>query len=233
MKHSRAVVFYRTRVAAESLAEPISYLGLETFVVPCVLSRSNKVFYPETNPEGEYIPSEVMIYIASNFNGRPVVLDHPLVTESNPRGSANAVEVYARHFGVIMNCSFYPPTSSDGDEGRMRADLYLWPSRARGKSLELVQKAIQGQAVEVSIGAYVLYDETPGELNGLSYSKIWITGDGDHLAFIDDGEGACNNDAGCGTNMKGTKQTNQESSKRRSNGYETLPVVSSRRVLIA
>lgn len=166
------------------------YQGREHLVVPVVLMVGNIVVEPITGDgRGEFVPGDVLQQAPSQWDGRPVVPGHP------PSGSANTPQrLEARQIGTLFNSRF--------QGGRLVSEAWLDTERAQavGKNaLSVLERLRRGEAVEVSVGAWVTLEDAPGTAGGKQFARRWMHISADHLAMLPEGaEGACSLADGCG-----------------------------------
>ncbi|MEB3090005.1 hypothetical protein, partial [Parvimonas sp. M20] len=68
-----------------------------------------------------------------------------------------------------------------------------------GDATETYQRVLDGEMVDVSVGAFIDIVEGAGIHNGKNYAGSWANVVPDHLAFLSAGvQGACTVEAGCG-----------------------------------
>lgn len=130
------------------------------------------------------------------WNGRPVVVDHPVDGEG--RGmSASDVEVLEQSYlGKLLNTKV--------EDGKLKVeawlDLVAIDASESDKVIDMWTRLQGGEVVEVSVGAIVTVKSAEGEYDGKSYSGVWDTVIPDHLAFLGGEQiGACSVADGCGT----------------------------------
>lgn len=169
------------------------YTGISYLVVPVVAMVGNSVVWPVTSDVREYVPASVLSVAAEQWNGRPVCYNHPYV--NGKYVSANSPDVLKQFsYGLIFNSYF------DVSDLKLKMEAWLDPIRAEEiGATEIITKIQSGEIVEISIGAWITYDEISGTCNGLDYSLVWVACASDHLATLPNGlTGACSIEAGCG-----------------------------------
>jgi hypothetical protein len=178
--------------SARTAQTRIVYLyGVKHIVVPVVALLGDVIVRPLGSRGPELVPASELQLVPQAWNGRPVVLGHPYdgtVSANDPA----VLDAYA--FGTMFFARY--------DTGALQCDAYLNTARAEqlgGSCVDLLVKCINGEAVEVSVGAYVTLIESPGVHNGQPYIGYWSGIVPDHLAFLPEGQiGACSIDMGCG-----------------------------------
>jgi hypothetical protein len=166
--------------------------GREHLVVP-VVALMEGVLWPVNAKGREYVPLDVLTQNPAAWNGRPVMPDHPFDGQSMV--SANDVELLdAQAFGTMFKTRV---------EGRqLVSEVWLDPeaaARSGAGALSVLQRVRDKQPVEVSVGAWVILEQTPGVFEGKPYMARWLGIMPDHLAMLPDGaQGACSVAMGCG-----------------------------------
>jgi hypothetical protein len=172
--------------------------GREHVVVPIVAMIGDAVIRPMNSRGPEYIPADVLSSICASWNGRDVVMapdvGHPTLNGSPI--SANSPDVADRHcYGRVYNARY--------EDNRFRADMWLDPIRAAAvgpHAVDVIDRALAGLPVEVSIGATAYERAEPGTSpSGVAYDYRWVHAESDHLATLPRGlAGACSVEMGCG-----------------------------------
>lgn len=127
------------------------------------------------------------------FDGRPIVPGHPY--NGKDYTSANLPEVFNN-----QQCGMLFHTGLNGKN--LGSEIYLDIERCTslgGDANNSLTALQEGRSIDVSIGVYFESIEEHGELNGQEYSSVWTEIWADHLALLPNGEGACNQNMGCGT----------------------------------
>jgi hypothetical protein len=162
--------------------------GREHLVVP-VVALLEGVIHAVNAQTPELVPLSTLQKAAESFNGRPVTLGHP--RKNGVQCSAQDPTAAASHIGTIRNSRIVGK--------KMLCEALIEKSRAKQLDAEMYLALMNGEPQEVSIGASVVTDRTPGTFNGKPYMASWTFADGDHLAFLPDSRGACSVEMGCGT----------------------------------
>jgi hypothetical protein len=167
-------------------------------VVPVVALLGDTTIWPVNAPAPEYVPAETLAVAPQGWNGRPCVGDHP--QDNGTQISANSPRILEREaFGRIFDAQFKNNSLAvEGWLDRSRADALPEPQRTN--ALDVLDRVLAGEVVEVSVGCYVVTEEHPGiDANGMAYNEIWTEVVPDHLAFLPAGStGACSVEMGCG-----------------------------------
>lgn len=168
--------------------------GREHLVVPVVALIGGEVIWAQNAPGPELVPADVIARSAIEWNGRPVVGDHPKV--DGAAVSANDPEICERHsFGRVANPRF--------ERNRLLLDAWLDSEKAEkvgDDAVDVINRANKGEVIEVSAGAWVEVDHIEGVAeNGKKYVGIWRDIGSDHLSMLPrEATGACSVDMGCG-----------------------------------
>ena len=162
--------------------------GREHLVIP-IVALMEGVIHAVNADTPEFVPLSTLQRAAASWNGRPVVLGHP--TKDGRQCSANSPEVKSsRGLGTIYNSHIV------GTKLLQEA----WIDSAKAKQLHPKMHAalLEGTPIEVSVGAFVVAEDGEGTFKSKNYKATWAHAQGDHLAFLPDGRGACSMTMGCG-----------------------------------
>ncbi len=164
--------------------------GREHLVVP-VVALVEGVIHAVNAETPELVPLATLKKAAASWNGRPVTIGHP--KKDGKQCSAEEPGVLALHgIGVIRN--------SRVEKSKILQDALIDKARVKRLDPNLYARLMAGESDEVSVGAMVVTDKKPGTwTNGKKYMASWTTAEGDHLAFLPGGRGACSVEMGCGT----------------------------------
>lgn len=164
--------------------------GRKHMVVP-IIALMEGVIHPVNAQTPEFVPAATLERAAASWVGKPVVLGHP-VNAAGKQCSANAPEIMASSgMGVIMTSKF---------QGRkLLQEAWIDDEKAKKTHPEMHRLLEENRPVEVSVGAFVVTDQTHGDFNGKQYRAQWLAAQGDHLALLPGGRGACSCEMGCGT----------------------------------
>ena len=181
----------RNLVGTTGAAWTTSYLGRNHLVIP-VVALMDGVIHAINAPTAERVTAGMLTHAAKSWDGKPLCFGHP-VRDGRQISAAEAgvADVYA--FGVIQN--------SRMSGSKLLMDAYVDPVRAEKLGgAEFLRRLQTGQPpCDVSVGAFVSVDQTPGTFNGRAYEAVWRETHGDHLAFLTKTRGACDQQMGCGT----------------------------------
>jgi hypothetical protein len=170
-----------------------TFLGREWLVVPTVCLVEGVVQGMNAKVP-ELALSEEFGKVVEGWNGRPVVMNHPVI--DGDAVSANSPKAYEQYaFGVLFN--------SRVEDKKLKADAWIDLDRVKvlgGEFETTVQRIEDNTIVEVSTGLFTGIEETKGRFNGKDYGAVWRDVMPDHLAFLSEGTiGACSIEDGCGT----------------------------------
>lgn len=163
--------------------------GREHLVIP-VTALMEGVIHAINAETPEFVPSAVIQRAAHTWNGRPLVVYHPV---------KDGRQISANHPTVLQRQAFGQIFESKANGTRLGMEAWVDPVRLRelGEH-ELLTRIEAGKPIEVSVGAYVKTRMFEGNHNGRSYKAEWTDATGDHLAFLPKGRGACSLEMGCG-----------------------------------
>lgn len=164
----------------------------EHLVVPVIMVQEG-VLHAVNAAAPEFVPAEELSQFAAAWGDSPVLWDHPEV--DGVRVSATSPEVLERfRFGRVFNVRM--------QGAKLRGDVWIDLALAAamgGEAQAVVDRINAGEMLEVSVGAFVVAEDTPGIWNGIRFAAIWREIVPDHLAVLPAGKiGACSNEMGCG-----------------------------------
>ncbi len=182
------------RGAVDAEVRTASFEGREHVVVPVVALVGDQVIVAANASGPELVPASVIERSHSEWNGRPVVGDHPMDASGEPVSANDPGTCERACFGRIANPSFR--------NNRLVVEAWLDADKAKavGPDAEgVLERALVGEPIEVSIGAWVRTNNTPGQIDSNEYVATWTDIGSDHLAMLPEGVlGACDNEMGCG-----------------------------------
>jgi len=169
----------------------------EHLVVPVVMLMEG-VIHAVNAETPEFVPFETLKSAAESWNGKPVTLGHP--KRNGTQCSASTPGVWdAAGLGTIRGMR------ADEASKKMLGEALVEKARAKRLHPDMYQTLEGGGTVEVSVGALVVTDRKPGRhTNGKQFLGSWTFAEGDHLAFLPGGRGACSVEMGCGTHRAAT-----------------------------
>ena len=175
------------RVAGK--AHKTMWQGREHWVVP-VVALMEGVIHAVNSANAEFVPFKTFSQNVSQWNGRPLMLGHPV---------RDGIHIAANEPSVLESACFGSLFNTRIENKRLLMDAYVDPDRLKTLGREdVLERVINGQPIEISVGAQVATDTLPGEHNGRKYKNSWLAMAADHLAFLPDGRGACSLEMGCG-----------------------------------
>jgi hypothetical protein len=187
MNQSRQV-HLRNALGAVRVTE---YDGREHLVVP-VVALMDGVIHAVNASTPERVTTATLARAAHTWNGRHAVLGHPV---------KNGQQISANDSAVLQQQGIGTLFNSRMSGNKLLMDAYIDPVKAeRVGGAKFLEDLRSGNPCEVSVGAFVVTDPTPGMHNGKPFKAIWRETAGDHLAFLPGGIGACSGDMGCGAN---------------------------------
>jgi len=170
-----------------------SHLGREFLVVP-VVALVEGVLQGMNAPVPELALSSEFGKIPDGWNGRPIVMNHPVV---------DGVAVSANSPAVLEAFSFGMMFNTHVEDSKLKSEAWLDVARAAeigGEIQETVERIQAGEMVEISTGLWTDTEEKKGRWNSKEYGAVWHNIVPDHLAFLSKGvKGACSVEDGCGT----------------------------------
>jgi hypothetical protein len=169
-----------------------SFNDVEYLVVPLVMLVEG-VIQGANASQPEFCPNSELEKSAVGWNGRPIVMNHPMIQGSYvSANSPTVLENWA--FGFVFNT-----TTPDR---KLQAEAWIDTTRAAekgGEFQDVVDRLNAGEIIEVSTGLYTEVKPSKGKFNNKRYSSIWSTIIPDHLAILSSGvTGACSVEDGCG-----------------------------------
>lgn len=169
------------------------FQGRTHLVVPVIMLMEG-VVWPFAMPSKELVlASEIEKGTVHAWNGRPVVMDHPVADGKQVLANIPLV-LDGYQIGTVFNAQL--------KEKKLHAEAWLDIERCESlneDSRQLLSRMRKGEMVEVSVGTLITVEENPGTYDGEDYEVIWRDIVPEHLAMLPDGTiGACSNEMGCG-----------------------------------
>jgi hypothetical protein len=192
LNQARKAFSIRSQVDTAGIRED-TFMGKDFVVVPVVALVEGVVMgMNATVPE--LALAEEFGKVPEGWNGRPIVMNHPVV--DNSAVSANSPSVLESYYmGFMFNTVV--------EEGKLKTEAWLDVARINdlgGEALSTLERIQNDTVVEVSTGLFTGIEETSGRFNARDYGAIWRDVMPDHLAFLSEGTiGACSIEDGCGT----------------------------------
>jgi len=141
----------------------------------------------------DLVTLEAVVNTFQAWNGRPVVLDHPL--------DGHGLPMSANDPSVLANAGLGHVWNADIDQNRLRVQVWLDVGKAKrlGGDAERVIDAVRnGASVEISTGYWATMRSRRGVHNEREYDEVTELIIPDHLAMLPNAVGACNWGDGCG-----------------------------------
>lgn len=171
-----------------NLKSEIRYIDDNEYLVAPVVALVEGVHHG-SGGEVFYPAEEIGKFIAA-WNGRPVTLGHPKISDSIPVSANDPVIIEEYLIGRFYNAEF--------KDGKLKGEVWFDVKKTNILAPEILQAIRDGKRIEVSTGLWTDGDGKSGEWNGEKYNETVYNFRPDHLAIIIDGEGACNWIDGCG-----------------------------------
>jgi hypothetical protein len=162
---------------------------VEHLVVP-VVALMEGVIHAVNAETPEFVPLDMLVKSAETWNGKPVTLGHP---------KRNGKQCSAQDDGVIASVGLGTIRNSRVEGTKLLMEALIESAKAKRLDPDMYQRLAEGGTEEVSVGALVVTNKLPGIFGAKKYMASWVAGDGDHLAFLPGGRGACSVEMGCGT----------------------------------
>lgn len=173
-----------------ALMRSASFEHRDHLVVP-VIALVEGVLHAVNASEPELVLASEFSIAPGGWGGRIVCWDHPVIDGN--RVTANSPRTSERYgIGSVFN------PEVKGKQLTMEAWLDS-NKEMLPESKELIRRLRAGDAVEVSVGVYVVAEKSEGVHDGKPYKAIWREIVPDHLAMLPKGAiGACSIADGCG-----------------------------------
>lgn len=144
-----------------------------------------------------YPPDEIQLS-TNDWNGIPVVLNHPEL--DGVKISARSPGVLEAHLlGWVFNAQYMPDTETLSGEAWMNQRRLAEFDELLGDNVSIYQRLERGEGVELSTGLFTQNVDGPGKTpKGIVYDNVARNYKPDHLAILPDKVGACPLNAGCG-----------------------------------
>lgn len=197
--------------AAKDRKYKLQFLAVnsESARIDYIDDRKCVVFAVALMTEGVHVGSQGALYYgpqplantATVWDSKPVTLGHP--TKNKQYVTANSADMLNKsQIGILLN--------SRWEKGKLRAEAWIYADKAEQLSPGLVDNLQNGTVYEVSLGAFVDTEVSPGEWGEETYDAVVTNIRPDHLAIILDGEGACSIKDGAGINVVNKAQADSE-----------------------
>lgn len=195
---------YSIRAQADSAeVRTETFMGREYTVVP-VIALVEGVLQGMNASTPELALEEEFGRVPDGWNGRPIVMNHPVINGQPVSANSPAV-LEAYQMGFVFNTVV--------EDKKLKVEAWLDNERIAevgGEFETTLERITSGTTVEVSTGLFTGIEESTGRFNGKDYGGIWRDVVPDHLAFLSEGTlGACSIEDGCGTpRVNGNLKTN-------------------------
>lgn len=168
--------------------------GRPHIVVPCVMLTEG-VHHGSAGPL--FYPLDEIQHSAPLWNGRPVVLGHPM-SGNTPISAAAYPHIYEHSFGKVFNARL--------DGKKLKAELWLDTEYTEQIAPKVLDALKAGGCIEVSTGLFTEDETRPGVWDGEPYDATTHNYRPDHLAILLDQQGACSWADGCGIRANSQKE---------------------------
>ena len=173
----------------------VTIRGRDYAVVP-VVALVEGVRHPRGAKYPELVLADSFGRHVQTWNGRPVVVDHPLDDAGNAVLASTPDVLEAVYLGTIFDASL--------EDGKLKVNAYLDLTAIEEATSDAVsamwERLLEGEVIEVSVGAIVYTEDVSGTYQRKKYRGKWSLVIPDHLAFLSEGTiGACSIEDGCGT----------------------------------
>lgn len=141
------------------------------------------LFYPQEEIEANY----------ADWNGMPVVINHPFDPEGKPISARCPEVLLASQVGNVYRSAIH-------EEGPLNVEAWVDDALADRVEPRLLSWLKAGKPIGVSTGLFSTREKAPeGSVhNGVAYDEVTRNYKPDHLAILLDEVGACSIDDGCG-----------------------------------
>lgn len=179
--------------------------GKEYIVVP-VVALVEGVLQGMSSSGPELALAEEFGKFPDSWNGRPVVMSHPVNEDGTPI-SANSPPVLEKYqIGFLFNSSI--------DSNKLVQEAWVDKSlisNLGGDATQVMEALEKGEMIEVSTGYFAMIEPTSGMFANKKYDAIQREIVPDHLAFLPIGTfGACSNADGCGAQLAANASPNMK-----------------------
>ena len=161
--------------------------GNKTYlVVPGVIMQDQVM-------NNHFAPPDEMENSVTGWNGRPVVIRHPVANG----GSVNVPNPDVPIIGRFFNAQW------DAAKERITGEYWIDQEEAQKTSdgMKVLNDIYANKPMETSTGYFANKVEERGEVNGQPYNEVHRDLQPDHVALLPDDEGACSVKDGCGFNV--------------------------------
>lgn len=189
-------------LGATGVVRSEQYEGREWLVIP-VVALMDGVIHPVNAETPERVTLSTLARAATSWNGRPIVINHPTDASGNQISANDPRILSSQAIGQVFHARMAG--------SKLLMDAYLDPIKVLKVGGQKLLDQLKTRVCEVSVGAFVVAQDSDGVHEGKAYKAIWLEATGDHLAFLPDGKGACSVDMGCGTHRAASMHVVTES----------------------
>lgn len=180
--------------------------GTDWLVAPVIAIQEGVYEYPSPDGDGidrQYLPGQAIANTAPSWDGRSLLLDHPLRPDGRPTVIMNDD---ATDESVVEIGQYRAAETARAADGRTQLRGEAWFDRSEagnhGGAVDAILNALENDDyVETSTGYLSAVEHQSGTFNGEPYDAIQRHLQPDHLAVFDaesDKRGNCSVEAGCG-----------------------------------
>jgi hypothetical protein len=174
------LIFQQAQINGETRTEYLD--GREYLVAPAVIIVEGVL-------NGSYVPGTEIEISTPSWNGRPIPVHHPPITNSANEPAIIEAQVIGSFFAANYQ--------NNGLVGEMWLDVAK-AAKLGGDAALTVESVANGEMVELSTAYWAWQLNQSGEFNGKKYNTITQHILPDHVAVLPGDVGACSIDDGCG-----------------------------------
>lgn len=179
--------------------------GQDHIIVPVVMLVEG-VFQAANSEFATYYPAESLQHLPDKWNGSPLTLGHPRDVSGN-FVSANSPDIHENWvIGNIWNTRF--------EDGKLKADAWINTEKINNLNPEFKAKVENREQIEISTGVWLETVEEEGEFNNRQFQERVVNMYPDHLAMLNEMQGACNWQDGCGVRANQEGEENMKQGKK-------------------
>lgn len=187
-------------VARRSLAGRVAgtlrtttFEGREHLVVP-VIALVEGVIHASNADTPELVRASELEETIAGWNGRPVVLNHPELSDGGKISANDPVTLEDYRIGTLFNARI------EGTKLKAEAWIDVAKTMTVAGGDQMLERIRAAEVIEVSVGAFVDAKNEHGIYQGKQYDAVWTQVVPDHFALLPSGlQGACSVEMGCGT----------------------------------
>ena len=178
--------------------------GRDFLVVPTIAVQAQVL-------NGEFLPAEEIEKSLFQWNGVPLTIEHPTNNDGETI-SARKTEAFEKHqVGHIRE--------ADMVDNKLRVEAWIDVDVAEEleKGEQILERARNGEAIEVSTGYFSETESEQGTINGEEYNATQKNIIPDHLALLPNQVGACSLEDGCGTHKTNESEDDKQTEENKQN----------------